>query len=206
MTELSPTSTVVQLGDPILGSVGHLLCNQQAMIVDPDTLLSLPVGQVGEVWIKGPNVMKGYWKKPEATAATITADGWLRTGDLGMVTPSGHYFIVDRLKELIKCKTFQVAPAELEELLLTHPEVADSAVLGVPEEGVGELPKAYVVLKPGSKATEEEIKNYVRSKVAPHKQLRGGVTFTSAIPKIASGKILRRVLKVEDEKARKAKL
>jgi acyl-CoA synthetase (AMP-forming)/AMP-acid ligase II len=206
MTELSPVSHFQKHDDIVFGSIGPLLCNQQCMIVDPETLKSLPQGQVGEVWVKGPNVMKGYWRRPDATSAMVTEDGWLRTGDLGMITADGHYWIVDRLKELIKYKGFQVPPAELEELLLSHPDVADCAVLGVPDDAAGELPKAYVVLKPGVKITEQDIQKFAASKLAPHKHLRGGVQFTQAIPKSASGKILRRVLKEEDAKARKAKL
>lgn len=204
MTELSPVGTFQHPTDVVPGSIGPLGPNQQAMIVDPDTMKSLPQGGVGELWIRGPNVMKGYWRRPEATAATIVEGDWLRTGDISTLTPDGHYWVVDRLKELIKYKGFQVAPAELEELLLTHPEITDAAVLGVPEEGAGELPKAYVALKPGSKLTAEAVQQFVASKLAPHKQLRGGVVFTEAIPKSASGKILRRILKVEDEKTRKA--
>lgn len=200
MTELSPVSHFQRHDDIVYGSIGPLLCNQESMIVDPDTLQSLPAGKVGELWIRGPNIMKGYWKRPEATAAMIVEGGWLRTGDMAMITEDGHFWIVDRLKELIKYKGFQVAPAELEEVLLTHPEVADCAVLGVPDQGAGELPKAYVVLKPNASTGPDDIKKYVASKLAPHKHLRGGVRLVDTIPKSASGKILRRVLKEEDAK------
>lgn len=205
MTELSPVSHFQTADDVVFGSIGVLCCNQEAMIVDPETLQSLPTGQSGELWIKGPNVMKGYWKRKEATDAMLVDGGWLRTGDIAMVDKNGHYYIVDRLKELIKYKGFQVAPAELEECILTHPEVADCAVLGVPDLGAGELPKAYVVVKDKNKPNPD-IAAFVASKLAPHKQLRGGVRFVDAIPKSASGKILRRVLKDEDAKLTKAKL
>jgi 4-coumarate--CoA ligase len=208
MTELSPVSHFQRHDDIIYGSIGPLLCNQEAMIVDPDSLKSLPAGKVGELWVRGPNVMKGYWRRQDATSAMIVADGgWLRTGDMAVVTEDGHYYIVDRLKELIKYKGFQVAPAELEECLLTHPDVADCAVLGIPDDAAGELPKAYVVLKPqtNQKTNAEAIQKFVASKMAPHKQLRGGVRFVESIPKSASGKILRRVLKDEELKVSKIK-
>lgn len=204
MTELSPVSHFQTHDDIVFGSIGMLLCNQEAMIVDPDTLKSQPMGKTGELWIRGPNVMKGYWRRPDATAATIVDGGWLRTGDIAMVTENNHWYIVDRLKELIKFKGFQVPPAELEEALLSHPDVADAAVLGVPDERAGELPKAYLVLKPGAKTTADDIHKFAKSKLAPHKQLRGGIEFTDAIPKSASGKILRRVLKEQDAKTRAA--
>lgn len=204
MTELSPVSHFQTHDDIIPGSIGMLLCNQEAMIVDPDTLQSQPVGKTGELWIRGPNVMKGYWRRPDATASTIVEGGWLRTGDIATVTENNHWYIVDRLKELIKFKGFQVPPAELEEALLNHPDVADVAVLGIPDERAGELPKAYIVLKPGAKTTEEDIHKFAKTKLAPHKQLRGGVQFTDTIPKSAAGKILRRILKDQDAKVRAA--
>jgi acyl-CoA synthetase (AMP-forming)/AMP-acid ligase II len=138
--------------------------------------------------------MKGYLNNPEATAITIDDDGWLHTGDIGHVDADGHFYIVDRLKELIKYKGFQVPPAELEALLLTHPAVADAAVIGIPDVEAGELPKGYVVLKPGVEASEDEIKGFVADAVASYKQLRI-VEFIDTIPKSASGKILRRELR-----------
>lgn len=205
MTELAPVSHFQTQEGVVFGSIGVLLCNQEAMIVNPETLESLPQGSSGELWIRGPNVMKGYWRRPDATDSTIVQGGWLRTGDIAMITPDGHYWIVDRLKELIKYKGFQVPPAELEEMLLTHPEISDCAVLGVPDEEAGELPKAFVVLKPSAvgKISSQDIQKYAASKLAPHKHLRGGVVFMDTIPKSASGKILRRVLKIQDEQLRK---
>jgi 4-coumarate--CoA ligase len=129
-----------------------------------------------------------------ATAETVDADGWLHTGDIGHADEDGHFHIVDRLKELIKFKGFQVPPAELEALLVTHPAVADAAVIGVPDDEAGELPKAFVALKQGQEASEDEIKQFVAEKVATYKQIRI-LEFVEEIPKSASGKILRRLLK-----------
>jgi 4-coumarate--CoA ligase len=155
--------------------------------------------------VRGPTVMLGYWNNKKATDNTIDKDGFLHTGDIGMVDDEGYYYIVDRLKELIKYKGFQVAPAELEALLVTHPSVADAAVIGVPNEEAGELPKAYVVLKEGQKdVTHDVVAKWLESKVTNSKRLRGGVEFIDVIPKSASGKILRRVLK--DMSLMKAKL
>jgi 4-coumarate--CoA ligase len=138
--------------------------------------------------------MKGYLNNEQATAATITDDGWLRTGDIGHIDEDGHLFIVDRLKELIKYKGFQVPPAELEAVLLTHPAVADAAVVGLPDEEAGEIPAAYVVIQQGADATAEQIMDFVARQVAHYKQVRR-LEFIEAIPKSASGKLLRRELK-----------
>jgi 4-coumarate--CoA ligase len=138
--------------------------------------------------------MKGYHNNPEATAVTLDEDGWLHTGDIGHVDAEGHVYVVDRLKELIKYKGFQVAPAELESLLLTHPAVADAAVVGLPDEEAGEIPVAYVVLKPEVAVTPEELRAHVAEHVASYKEPRR-VHVVDAIPKSASGKILRRVLR-----------
>jgi acyl-CoA synthetase (AMP-forming)/AMP-acid ligase II len=143
--------------------------------------------------------MKGYLNRPEATAQTIDADSWLHTGDIGYADADGHFFIVDRAKELIKYKGFQVPPAELEALLLTHEDVADAAVIPVPDDEAGEVPKAYVVLK--GAATPEELMDFVAARVAPHKKIRA-VEFIDKIPKSPSGKILRRHL-VQAERERK---
>ena len=194
MTELSPVTHATPLGGFKPGSIGVAISNTEARIVDPDTGEDLGLGEDGEMWIRGPQVMKGYLNNPEATAATIDADGWLHTGDIGHVDADGHFFIVDRLKELIKYKGFQVAPAELEALLLTHPEVADAAVVPIPDEEAGELPKAFVVAKPGQDLTAEDVQGFVAGHVAHYKEIRA-VEFVDEIPKSASGKILRRLLR-----------
>jgi acyl-CoA synthetase (AMP-forming)/AMP-acid ligase II len=140
--------------------------------------------------------MKGYLNNEAATKATIDDDGWLHTGDIGHVDRDGHLYVVDRLKELIKYKGFQVPPAELEALLLNHPKVADAAVIGVPDDEAGEIPAAYVVLRAGEEATADEVRSFIAEQVANYKQIRK-LTFVDAIPKSASGKILRRVLRDE---------
>ena len=194
MTELSPVSHATPSGMFKPGSVGVTVPNTEVNIVDPATQEMLGIGEDGEVWVRGPQVMKGYLNNESATKSTIDDDGWLHTGDIGHIDADGHLFIVDRMKELIKYKGFQVAPAELEALLLTHPQIADAAVIGLPDEEAGEIPVAYVVLKPGQDATAAGIQSFVAEKVASYKQVRK-LTFVDAIPKSASGKILRRVLR-----------
>jgi acyl-CoA synthetase (AMP-forming)/AMP-acid ligase II len=152
-------------------------------------------GEEGEIAIRGPQVMKGYLGRPDATAAMIDAGGWLRTGDVGRVDENGWLFVVDRVKELIKYKGFQVAPAELEALLLTHESVADAAVIGVYDEDGNEVPKAYVVRRPtANDLTGDDIIAFVAGKVAPYKKIRR-VEFIDGVPRAASGKILRRELR-----------
>jgi acyl-CoA synthetase (AMP-forming)/AMP-acid ligase II len=194
MTELSPVSHATPSGMFKPGSVGVTVPHTEVNIVDPATHSPLGVDQDGEVWIRGPQVMKGYLNNESATASTIDQDGWLHTGDIGHMDADGHLFIVDRLKELIKYKGFQVPPAELEALLLTHPQIADAAVIGLPDEEAGEIPAAFVVLKPGHDTTAADIQRFVADNVASYKQVRK-LTFVDAIPKSASGKILRRVLR-----------
>jgi 4-coumarate--CoA ligase len=194
MTELSPVSHAVPMGEYKPGSVGFLVPSTEARIVDPDSGEDVEIGEDGEIWIRGPQVMAGYLNNPEATATTIDSDGWLHTGDLGHVSADRHFTIVDRLKELIKVKGFQVPPAELEALLVTHEGIADAAVIGIPDDEAGELPKAFITLKPGHEADEQGIKDFVAQQVASYKRLRF-VEFVDKIPKSASGKILRRVLR-----------
>ncbi|HEY6246223.1 MAG TPA: 4-coumarate--CoA ligase family protein [Pyrinomonadaceae bacterium] len=202
LTETSPV-THSSPADPKqvkFGSVGVPAPNTECKIASLETGEPLPPGREGEVCVRGPQVMKGYLNRPEATASTIDPDNWLHTGDIGYVDEDGHFFIVDRLKELIKYKGLQVPPAELEAVLLTHPAVADAAVIPYPDEEAGEVPKAIVVLKTPAEA--EAIMEYVAERVAPHKRIRH-VEFVTQIPKSPSGKILRRVL-VERDRAKRA--
>ncbi|MGA0971791.1 MAG: AMP-binding protein [Ilumatobacteraceae bacterium] len=194
MTELSPVSHTTPPGMFKPGTSGVTVSNTESRIVDPDTGEDQPVGGRGELWVRGPLVMRGYLNNPEATAATIDADGWLHTGDVAVIDEDGHMTIVDRVKELIKYKGFQVPPAELEALLVTHPEVADVAVIGIPDDEAGELPKAFIVRAAGSEIDASNLQAFVAEHVATYKQIRV-VEFVDEIPKSASGKILRRVLR-----------
>ncbi len=196
MTELSPVSHMTVMGGYKPGSVGVTVPNTETAIVDPATGEFLGIDVDGEVWVRGPGVMKGYLNNQAATDATIDADGWLHTGDVGHIDADGHLYVVDRIKELIKYKGFQVPPAELEALLLTHPDVADAAVIGAPDDEAGEVPSAFVVLKPGATSSEDDITAFVAAQVAHYKQVRR-LTFVDAIPKSPSGKILRRILRDE---------
>jgi 4-coumarate--CoA ligase len=194
MTELSPVSHLTPSGHFKPGSVGLTAPNTETLIVDPASGEALGVDLDGEVWVRGPQVMQGYLNNPTATRNTIDDDGWLHTGDVGHVDADGHLYVVDRLKELIKYKGFQVPPAELEALLLTHPALADAAVIGLPDDEAGEIPVGFVVRKEGATVTADDIMTFVASQVAHYKQVRR-ITFVEAVPKSASGKILRRVLR-----------
>ncbi|XP_068239420.1 uncharacterized protein [Palaemon carinicauda] len=197
MTEASPVTHMTPAKAYKPGSTGVVVPNTSAKIVDISTGETVGPGIEGELCIKGPQVMKGYYRNEKATKETIDEDGWLHTGDIAKMDEDENVYIVDRLKELIKVKGLQVAPAELEDLLRKHPNVMDVAVIGLPDERAGEVPRAYVVLTPGSEVTEDAIADYVAKEVAPHKRLVGGVCFTDKIPKSATGKILRRELKAE---------
>ncbi|XP_055691232.1 uncharacterized protein LOC129794475 [Lutzomyia longipalpis] len=177
------------------GSVGTVVIGTYCKVVDPETGEILGPNQSGELCFKGPQIMRGYIGNDAATKDTMDKDGWLHTGDVGYYDEDKFFFIVDRLKELIKYKGFQVPPAELEALLVAHPKVLDAAVIGLPDDAAGELPLAFVVKKPNTDVTEKEIKDYIASKVTNYKQLRGGVRFIDEIPKNPSGKILRRELR-----------
>jgi acyl-CoA synthetase (AMP-forming)/AMP-acid ligase II len=200
MTETSPV-THSSPADPAqvkFGAVGVCAPNTECKIIDLETGEPRGPNKEGELCVRGPQVMKGYLNQPDATAHTIDADGWLHTGDIGYADEDGHFFIVDRAKELIKYKGFQVAPAELEAILLAHPAVADAAVIPIPDDEAGEIPKAYVVLS--GAAEGEEILAFVAARVASFKKIRL-IEFIDKIPKSASGKILRRVL-IQAERAR----
>jgi acyl-CoA synthetase (AMP-forming)/AMP-acid ligase II len=200
---LTETSPVTHIVPPLPaaqhpGSVGPPIPGTEMMIVDIVTGEPLGPRQDGEVWVRGPQVMKGYFNNPRATADMITSDGWLRTGDIGHANDDGYLFIVDRAKELIKYKGFQVAPAELEAILLKHPAVADAAVIGVHDEEAGEVPKAFIVRAHDVDASD--IMDFLARSVAPYKKLRY-IEFRDSIPRSPSGKILRRVL-IAEERAR----
>jgi 4-coumarate--CoA ligase len=194
MTELSPVSHATPEGQYRPGTSGVTLPNTECRIVDPETGQDLGVGERGELWVRGPQVMQGYLNNPSATAETIDGEGWLHTGDVAIIDEHHHMSIVDRLKELIKYKGFQVPPAELEALIITHPKVADVAVIGVPDDEAGELPKAFVVPRPGETITLEEIQALVKEHLVSYKQIRL-LQIVDVIPKSASGKILRRELR-----------
>jgi acyl-CoA synthetase (AMP-forming)/AMP-acid ligase II len=202
MTETSPVTHVVpdDAAGRKPGSIGVPVANTECRLVDLQSDADAAPGERGEVWVRGPQVMRGYLGNPQATADTIDEDGWLHTGDIARVDDDGWFYIVDRLKELIKYKGYQVAPAELEALLVTHPGIADAAVIGIPDEEAGEVPKAFVVAK-GSLGPDE-VSAFVAERVAPYKKLRA-VEMIEEIPKSPSGKVLRRVL-VERERGRAA--
>ncbi|HEX8929733.1 MAG TPA: AMP-binding protein, partial [Actinomycetota bacterium] len=174
------------------GSVGRVMPGTELRVADPETGHDLGAGERGELLVRGPQVMAGYLRRPEATAATIDADGWLRTGDLGFVDTDGNVFVADRLKELIKVSAYQVAPAELEALLLTHPAVTDAAVIGRPDAAHGEVPVAVVVCR--VPVDEAELLAFVAERVTPYKRLRA-VRFAESLPRTPSGKLLRRALR-----------
>ncbi|XP_057776931.1 4-coumarate--CoA ligase-like 9 [Salvia miltiorrhiza] len=177
----------------VRGSNGRLVSNCQARIVDPLTGHSLPPLRPGELWIRGPMVMKGYVDDKEATAAMVDSEGWLRTGDICFFDGNGLLFHVERMKDLIKYNAYQVAPAELEDLLLSHPAIVDAAVIPYPDDDAGQIPAAFVVRQPGSTINESMIMDFVAQKVAPYKKVRR-VFYTDAIPKNATGKVLRKEL------------
>jgi 4-coumarate--CoA ligase len=194
MTECSMASHLPDYKEFRIGSCGKLAALAEMKILDVESGKELGIDERGEVLLRTPTVMMGYLGKPQATAETIDDDGWLHTGDIGYVNNEGDLFIVERLKELIKVKGLQVPPAELEDLLLSHPQIRDAAVIGIPDSAAGEVPKAYVV-RATEELTERQVQEYVKERVAHYKQLKGGVEFIAEIPKSAAGKILRRFLR-----------
>ena len=194
MTELTAGIAIWSVGLPVRpGAAGRLLPGVQARVVDPVTGADVPPGGTGEIWWRSPSAMAGYLGDPKATAEALDADGWVHSGDIGRIDPDGALWVVDRLKELIKVKGFQVAPAELEAVLRTHPGIREAAVVGMPDERAGERPKAFVVRT--GELTAEDVLAWVADRVAPHKRL-GAVEFIDAVPTSPSGKTLRRLLRV----------
>ncbi|MEX0664245.1 MAG: AMP-binding protein [Acidimicrobiia bacterium] len=194
MTEMAPGTHLGPNRSSKPGSVGVTAPNSEIKVVDPVTGDAMHVGEDGEVCMRGPQMMTAYLNNPRATSDTIDEHGWLHTGDIGHVDDDGYLYVIDRLKEMIKYKGFQVAPAELEAVLLTHPAVADAAVIGEPDDIAGEVPVAFVVLKEATTATEDDIAEFVATRLAHFKRL-AKVTFTDKVPRSASGKILRRLLR-----------
>jgi long-chain acyl-CoA synthetase len=206
MTETCPITHLSPLEPDLMrmGSAGLPMNNTEQKIVDLETgKHELPVGEDGEIIIHGPQVMLGYWRDPEETALTLR-NGWIHTGEIGHLDTEGYLYIVDRKKDMIKYKGFSIAPAELEAVLAEHPAVQESAVVAVPDEEAGEIPKAFVILHSdvSSRVTDEELITFVNSKLTGYKKLRE-VEFVETLPKLASGKILRRELKAL-ERARHA--
>lgn len=197
MTEASPVITLSPSWEDnlVMGSIGVPIANTECKVINLETNETCVANQQGELVIRGPQVMLGYHNNKEATDEVLDNDGWLKTGDVVYFDQDGNFFIADRIKELIKVKGFQVAPAELEDILCSHKMVSDAAVIGIPNEKFGEIPKAFVVKRNGFNVSENELKEFVNSKVAPHKQLEGGIVFIDSIPKSSAGKILRRDLK-----------
>jgi 4-coumarate--CoA ligase len=200
LSETSPTTHTQpwELWNKPVGSIGRLFPNMRAKYMS-EAEEELAPGETGELWLQGPNIFQGYHKNTEATANALTSDRWFKTGDVGHVDKEGNFYITERVKELIKYKGFQVAPAELEGTLIGHPKINDCAVIGVYNADIAsEVPRAYIVPAPGvakDKAVEQEILKWFEGKVSGNKKLRGGIRWVDEIPKTASGKILRRVLK-----------
>jgi len=202
MTETTAGLTFQLPGCTKHGSVGVPLPFCKYRVVDPETDEPILDGGPGELLLGGPGVMKGYYNNDAANAETLTSDGFVRTGDVGTTDKDGVLWITDRLKELIKVKGYQVAPAELEGVLTSHPLIADAAVIGVPDDRAGEVPKAFVTPAPGVSLSEEDVKKFIVSRLSSEKQL-GYVEFMDVIPKLPSGKILRKDLRKLEESRKK---
>jgi acyl-CoA synthetase (AMP-forming)/AMP-acid ligase II len=200
LTETSPVLTTQPADEARIrhGSTGQLVPNTEAKVVDPATGEALGRNQDGELCFRGPQVMRGYLNRPAETGQMLDPDGWLHSGDVGHVDDDGYFYVVDRVKELIKYKGLQIAPAELEAVLISHPTIADAAVVRVPDEEAGEVPKAFVVAT--AELSAQEVIDHVAERVAPYKRLRH-VEFIDEIPRSLSGKILRRVLMERDRQA-----
>lgn len=200
LTEASPVVCLTFTGGQDITSIGTPVSLTEAKVIDPsdEKFIGLGPNKRGELLFRGPQVMTGYFNNQKATNDTITPDGWLRSGDMGYFDDNGYIYVTDRLKELIKVKGFQVAPAELEALLRNHPGVADAAVVAVSHDKYGEVPRAFVVQKKDTNeclVSENELQAYVKENAAEYKHLLGGIIFLDSVPKNATGKILRRKLK-----------
>nr|6AAA_A Chain A, Blue-shifted Luciferase [Amydetes]6AAA_B Chain B, Blue-shifted Luciferase [Amydetes] len=206
LTETTSACIITPEGDNKPGACGKVVPFFSAKVTDLDTGKTLGPNQRGELWLKGPMVMKGYVNNPEATHSLIDKEGWVRTGDIAYYDEDEHFFIVDRLKSLIKYKGYQVPPAELESILLQHPYIFDAGVAGIPDPDAGELPAAVVVLEEGKTMTEKEVMDYVAGQVTSSKRLRGGVKFVDEVPKGLTGKIDGRKIREILLKAKKSKL
>ena len=200
LTETSPVTNVNPITRIKDATVGPPIADTVQKVVSLEDGRELGVGEVGELLTFGPQVMKGYWENPEETADTLPGGGWIRTGDIVQVDDEGYVTILDRKKEMIKYKGYQIAPAELEALLLEHPAVMDSAVIPKRDAEAGEVPKAFVLIRDGQQVSADELMRFVAERVAPYKKVRE-VEFVQAIPKTPSGKILRREL-IEQERAK----
>jgi long-chain acyl-CoA synthetase len=199
LTEASPVTHCNPVhGERRLGTIGLPFPSTEARVIDPDTGAALPPGDVGELEVRGPQVMAGYWERPDETAACLSPDGWLRTGDMAQMSDDGFFTIVDRAKDLVIVGGINVYPREVEEVLLTHPAVADAAVIGVAEERHGEVPYAFVVLADGAAATEEELLAHCRTNLARYK-VPSTIEFRTDLPKTMIGKVLRKDLRAEVE-------
>jgi long-chain acyl-CoA synthetase len=199
MTEASAVTNANPLTRPRRGTVGPPVADTLEKIVSLESGSELPTGEAGELLVRGPQVMLGYWNEPAATAEALTPDGWLRTGDIASADEDGYVTIHDRKKEMIKYKGYQVMPAELEAVLLEHPDVLDAAVIPMPDPVAGEVPKAFIVAR-GPGVDLQFVVEFVRERVAPYKRIRH-IERLDAIPRALSGKILRRQL-IEQERER----
>lgn len=206
LTETAPVTHCNPVyGERRTGSIGLPLPDVEAMLINPETGLRVPWGsdEAGELLVRGPNIMKGYWNRPEETAKCINEDGWLHTGDIARVDEDGYFYIVDRIKDLINASGYKVLPREVEEVLYSHPAILEAAVAGVPDSYRGETVKAFVVLKPNTACTAEELATFCREQLAPYKVPRQ-IEFRQELPKTQVGKVLRRVLVEEHVKAQQA--
>jgi long-chain acyl-CoA synthetase len=203
LTEASPVTHCNPIyGERKVGSIGVPYPDVEAKIVDLETHADLPVGEIGELAVRGPQVMRGYWNRPEETAGVLSPDGWLYTGDIARMDEEGYFYIVDRKKDLIITGGFNIYPREVEEVLYEHPKVQEAVVCGIPDAYRGEAVKAYIVLKPGEQATAEEIIAFCKERLANFKVPKQ-VEFRKELPKSLIGKHLRRALR-EEEAARQA--